>query len=111
VRRDDPRIFAVVAAVVGLVDALATERRGDVADELVPFPFGFERRAASTLVRQGKLASTKIGRRTYARRSDVLALVSDTAMPAADAPPLATDAATAARAAYASPLRVVRGSR
>jgi hypothetical protein len=27
----DPRVLAVATAIVGLVDALATERRGDVA--------------------------------------------------------------------------------
>jgi hypothetical protein len=106
----------VRAAIAKIADGLrelaeADGRAVDAADELVAFPFGFERRAASTLVRRGKLATTKVGRRIYARRSDVLALVSDTAIPASDAPPLATDAATAARAAYASPLRVVRGSR
>ena len=45
-------------------------------DELLPFPFGLEEEAAAkSLVRTGKLRAVKIGRRLYARRSDVLALV------------------------------------
>ncbi len=45
-------------------------------DELVPFPFGnFERNAARSLMREGHLPVAKIGRKFYARRSDVLALV------------------------------------
>ncbi len=44
-------------------------------DELLTFPFGLERAAARDVVRSGKLPAAKIGRRTYARRSDVLALV------------------------------------
>ncbi len=45
-------------------------------DELLPFPFGLEEEAAAkSLVRTGKLPAVKIGRRIYARRSDVLALV------------------------------------
>ena len=45
-------------------------------DELLPFPFGLEEDAAAkSLVRTGKLRAVKIGRRLYAKRSDVLALV------------------------------------
>jgi hypothetical protein len=45
-------------------------------DELVPFPFGnFERNAARALMREGHLPVAKIGRKFYARRSDVLALI------------------------------------
>lgn len=44
-------------------------------DELVAFPFGLEGKAAKALVRNGTLPTARIGRRTYARRSDVLALV------------------------------------
>jgi hypothetical protein len=44
-------------------------------DELVSFPFGLERSAASALVRKGTLPAAKIGRRLYARRSEVLGLV------------------------------------
>lgn len=44
-------------------------------DELVAFPFGIaEEAAARSLVRTKKLRAVKIGRRLYARRSDVLAL-------------------------------------
>lgn len=58
-------------------------------DELVPFPFGLEeKRAAKWLVQKRKLATVKLGRRVYARRSDVLALVETLASdePANDAP-------------------------
>ena len=111
-RPNDSRVLAVAAALVGLVDALSTERRGDHPDELVAFPFGFERRAASALVRQGKLATKKIGRRSYARRSDVLALVEVPAKAAPDVAKTTSDATAAARAAYARPsLRVLRGAR
>lgn len=48
---------------------------GGVADELVAFPFGLEVAAARALVRDGVLKAAKLGRRLYARRSDVLALV------------------------------------
>ncbi len=44
-------------------------------DELVPHPFGLERAAASKLVASGELRTRKLGRKTYARRSAVLALV------------------------------------
>ncbi len=44
-------------------------------DELVPFPFGLERAAASKLVASGELPTRKLGRKTYARRSAVLVLV------------------------------------
>jgi len=45
-------------------------------DELVPFPFGnLERNAARALIRDGHLPVAKIGRKFYARRSDMLALV------------------------------------
>lgn len=44
-------------------------------DELVAFPFGLERSTARALMRSGKLPHARLGRRDYARRSDVLALV------------------------------------
>jgi hypothetical protein len=44
-------------------------------DELVAHPFGLERSAASRAIRDGHLKAARIGRRLYARRSDVLALV------------------------------------
>jgi hypothetical protein len=44
-------------------------------DDLLAFPFGFEVAAARSLVRRGKLRAARIGRRVYAKRSDVLALV------------------------------------
>lgn len=47
----------------------------DAPDELVAFPFGLDARTARALVRSGELPSRKLGRRLYARRSDLLALV------------------------------------
>ena len=45
-------------------------------DELLPFPFGkLERNAARALIRDGHLPVVKLGRKFYARRSDVLGLV------------------------------------
>ena len=50
-------------------------------DDLVQFPFGLEAAAARGLIRRGELRARKLGRRWYARRSDVLALI-DAAPPA-----------------------------
>lgn len=47
----------------------------EAPDELVAFPFGLEASAARKLVRDGILIAAKIGRRTYAKRSAILALV------------------------------------
>jgi hypothetical protein len=105
----DPRILALAAALAGIIDALAIERRADVGDDLVPFPFGFERRAARALIREGRLATTRIGRRIFTRRSAVLALVGDSANPVPAPAPVVTDPVAAARAAYAAPLRAVGG--
>jgi len=44
-------------------------------DELVAFPFGLEARAARALVSNGTLPAARIGRRIYAKRSDVVSLV------------------------------------
>jgi hypothetical protein len=44
-------------------------------DDLVCFPFGLEDNAARTLIKRGELRARKIGRRWYAKRSDVLALI------------------------------------
>lgn len=44
-------------------------------DELVAFPFGLECKAAKALIRDGTLPAARIGRRQYALRSDLLALV------------------------------------
>lgn len=110
----DPRVFAVAAALIGLVDALAAERgAGRASDELVPLAdAGVELRALRRLVRQGRVRSTRIGRRVYVSRADLAGLVGQApASASATARAPASDAASAARAAYAAPLRVVRGSR
>lgn len=44
-------------------------------DEAIPFPYGLERAAARQLEREGRIATAKIGRRRYARRSAVLAAI------------------------------------
>jgi hypothetical protein len=113
-RPNDPRVLAVAAALVGLVDALLAERRAEVADELVPLAdAGIERRALRRLQRDGRLPVERIGRRLYTRRSALLALVITT--PAKEVPPNAApvaDVAQAAREAYAGrPLRIVGGKR
>jgi hypothetical protein len=51
-------------------------------DDLVAFPFGLETNAARGLIKSGELRARKIGRRWYAKRSDVLALI-DNAPPVA----------------------------
>jgi hypothetical protein len=111
-RSEDPRVLAVAAALVALLNALAADTRGHATDELVAFPFGLERRAARALMRAGQLSTTKIGRRVFARHSAILALVGDTpGTPQRTAVALATPAA-AARAAYAArTLRAVDGGR
>jgi len=45
------------------------------ADDLVSFPFGLEENAARGLIKSGELPARKIGRRWYAKRSAVLALI------------------------------------
>ena len=52
------------------------------ADELVKFPWGLERNAARALIASGELRARKIGRCWYARRSDVLALITNAPKPA-----------------------------
>jgi hypothetical protein len=105
---DALKALRVVAAWLRFRDGSAV----DTPDELVAFPFGFERRAASALVRAGALPTKKIGRRLYARRSDLLALVEDVAKVTRAVAPTASDSVAAARAAYALPsLRVLRGAR
>lgn len=44
-------------------------------DELVCFPFGLEVSSARALVASGELPARKLGRKYYAKRSAVLALV------------------------------------
>ncbi len=108
-RPDDPRVLAVAAAIVGLFDAIAAKRRGDVADDLVPLAdAGIERRALRRLIREGRVRATRIGRRVYVARADLGALLTNGSpvVPAANA---SSDPAEAARAAYSASLRVVRG--
>jgi hypothetical protein len=95
---------------VGLVDAISEQRPVSRSDELVAFPFGLERRAARGLVREGRLTTTRIGRRVYTKRSALLALVDGSPIDRKNAGPMrATDPAAAARKAYAAPLRLAGG--
>jgi hypothetical protein len=105
----DRRVLAVAAALVGLAEALAIEARVAVADELVPMAdVRIERRALRRLVAAGRVRSVRIGRRMYVSRADLARLLDATPVGAATQPTTTTDAAAAARDAYAAPLRVVR---
>ena len=65
-----------------LLDALISGVRDRLsADELVVFPFGLEANAARKLMASGELPTRKLGRKFYARRSRVLALVPDVQEP------------------------------
>jgi hypothetical protein len=57
------------------------------ADGLEAYPFGLERQAATRLIQSGELPTRRIGRKVYARRSDLLALVTRAAAPPPLAPP------------------------
>jgi excisionase family DNA binding protein len=106
----DSRVLAVAAAIVGLFDALATERIGNASDGLVAVAdAGIERRALRRLIREGRLRATRIGRRVYVSRADLTDLLSaaPTVVPAAFT---AADPREAARASYRAPLRAVRRS-
>lgn len=62
----------IIAAFVKLIS------EGSVAapvDGLVAFPFDLEANAARSLIKSGELRARKIGRKFYAKRSDVLALI------------------------------------
>ena len=54
-------------------------------DDLVPFPFGLEANAARALIKSGELKARKIGRRWYAKRSSVIALIDNAPPPPARA--------------------------
>jgi len=80
-------------------------------DDLLCFPFGLEHNAARPLIKTGEVRARKIGRRWYAKRSDVLALV-DHAPPVppakASGESLRQDLAAIDRAAPAAPSIVAR---
>ncbi len=68
---DDPRVIALARAIVALIDGASLS----ATDELVPLTpealaaLGLEHRPVVRLVERGELASIKIGRRRYTRRS------------------------------------------
>src|ERR1700722_179041 len=102
-RPDDPRVLAVAAAIVGLVDALASERCERVGDDLVPLAdAGIERRALRRLIREGRVRATRIGRRVYVARADLGALLTTRVPLAPAASSDKSDPAEAARAAYSA---------
>jgi hypothetical protein len=74
-KEDDAPKVTTTHARDGAIVIRVEAARVEAPDELVAFPFGLEASAASSLVRRGKLRAAKIGRRLYAKRSDVLALV------------------------------------
>lgn len=80
-----PRITAqhVDGAIVVRIEAAAPVLP---PDELVAFPFGLEVSAARKLVRDRVLPSARIGRRVYAKRSDVVGLVDRLARAEAETP-------------------------
>lgn len=96
--REFDRAAKVVLERLGLVAP-----RPVVEEHLLAFPFGLERATAAALERSGELRVTKIGRRKYALRSEVLALV-ETLAPKRKPPTVETDP----RAAY---LALVGGQR
>jgi hypothetical protein len=108
----DARILAVATALVGLVDALAAGRGTGGADELVALTdSGLDARTRRRLERDGRLPVVRLGRKKFTTRAALAALV-NAPTTAAAVVPTATDATTAARAAYApGPLRMVRGAR
>ncbi len=106
----DPVALLIAALADPLADRIAVRLKREQCDELVAFPFGLEARAARALVRARTLPTRKIGRRVYARRSDLLALVDETPARSQPSRPPTVDVAEAARAAYVRPLRVVRRS-
>lgn len=76
-----PRITAVQShdgAIIVRVEAVAPVA---APDALEPFPFGLEVAAATKLVKDGTLPAAKIGRKLYAKRSDIVALVDKLAVP------------------------------
>jgi hypothetical protein len=44
-------------------------------DDLVEFPFSLERSTANRLIKSGELRARKLGRKWYAKRSEVLGLI------------------------------------
>jgi hypothetical protein len=69
-----PPLSAVERSVDGAVIVHTTVFQA-APDELIAFPFGIaEEAVARSVVRTKKLRTVKIGRRLYARRSDILAL-------------------------------------
>jgi hypothetical protein len=111
-RPDDPRVLAIAGAIVALVDAATAERAGAVgaSDELVPLnSCGVERRTLRRLTKEGRLEVVRLGRKLYTTRRALAELVTDRGRSSAREKPTAGDPRAAARAAYAAPLRVVRG--
>lgn len=88
-----------MSALDVLADELAAKvlQRIDAGDDLVMLPGPFEAAACDKLRVSGELPARKIGRRWYARRSDLLALIPRKAKPI-DVPVRETDEQAFARA-------------
>jgi hypothetical protein len=87
-----PRFTTSTASDGAILVRIEAAPTVEAPDDLVPFPFGIEASAARKLVREGLLVAAKIGRRTYAKRSAVLALVDKLASRTTAAPEDAEDA-------------------
>jgi hypothetical protein len=72
---DDPRVAAVAAAIVALLDGVTADAGKTVVDELVPItpealaPRHLEHRSVVRLAEKGELRTIRIGRRRYTRAS------------------------------------------
>ncbi len=76
-----PRITAVQGQPNTLTIQFETVAPVAAPDELLAFPFGLEAAAAARLVKDGTLRAAKIGRKLYAKRSDIVSLVDKLAVP------------------------------
>jgi hypothetical protein len=72
---DDPRIVALAAAIVALIDGMRGDAPSHAHDDLVPLTHEalaerqLEHRAVVRLAESGELRTVKIGRRRYTRAS------------------------------------------
>jgi len=83
------------------------------ADDVLAFPFGFEVKAARSLVQRGVIQAAHIGRKLYARRSAVLAAIDAIAAEQRAARAVERDAKPGndAAADYANVVALARGKR
>lgn len=71
----DPRVLALAAAIVALLDAVATRAQAPTSDDLIPLTaeglaaHRFEHKPVLRLAESGQLRTVRIGRRRYTRPS------------------------------------------